>query len=201
LPYISVAGIAGPGDAFCTPDLTLKTFELIRKKNTKISLCVSTNGLNILDYIPTLSDLNVQFVTITVNCIDPVTGAKILKWVDLENSRLKGIEAAGILEERQLEAIGRLKSKGFMVKVNSVVIPGVNDDHLVFLAKKIGAMGVDLMNLIPLIPVKGTDMENAISPSKEMINRLRKAAGAFVPQMHHCTRCRSDAVGLLGELC
>lgn len=44
---ISVAGIAGPGDAFCEPELTLQTFELIRKKNLKIAHCVSSNGLKI----------------------------------------------------------------------------------------------------------------------------------------------------------
>ena len=197
MPFISVAGIAGPGDAFSIPELTLKTFELIRTKNSEISLCVSTNGLNIKDHIPQLSDLNVRYVTITVNCIDPGIGAYIYKWINMNGSILKGIDAAGTLIERQLEAISILKRNNFIVKVNSVVIPGINEDHLIFLAGKMGSMGVDLMNFIPLIPVKGTDMENVQSPGKKIMHKLRKTSGAFVPQMHHCTRCRSDAKGLL----
>lgn len=200
MPFISVAGVAGPGDAFADPELTLKTFELIRRKNSQIALCVSTNGLNIRDYIPHLADLNVRYVTITINSIDPVIGASLYKWVSSENGRLHGIEAASMLIKNQLETIEILKSKNFTIKINSVVIPGVNEDHLVFLAKKVGRMGVDLMNLIPVIPVKGTDMENILPPDREKLHKLRTIAGVFVSQMHHCNRCRSDAVGMLGTL-
>lgn len=197
MPHISVAGIAGPGDAFADPELTLKTFQLIREKDKEIALCVSTNGLTIKEYISKLYDLDVRYVTITVNSIDPAIGASLYNWIDSDNTRLYGIEAAAKLIGKQLEAIELLKRKKFTVKINSVVIPGVNDDHLVFVAKKVGSMGVDLMNLIPIIPVKGTGMENTTPPGKEMLHKIRKATGVFVPQMHHCTRCRSDAAGLL----
>ena len=200
MPYISVAGIAGPGDAFACPELTLKTFELIRKTNSQISLCVSTNGLNLRDYISDLADLNVRYVTITVNSIDPAISATVCKWVDRDRRRIYGMEAAAELIRRQLEAIELLKSRNFTVKINSVVIPKVNEYHIAFLAKKMGSMSVDLMNLIPIIPVKGTDMENIRPPDNATLCKLRKTAGAFVPQMHHCTRCRSDAVGMLENI-
>jgi nitrogen fixation protein NifB len=200
MPYLSVAAIAGPGDAFHDPETTLKTFELIRRKNPSISLCVSTNGLNTGEYILRLKELDVRFVTITINAIDPSIGAAIYKWVDHNNVRLYGKNGARRLIENQLEAIALLKNHHFTVKINTVVIPGVNDDHIPFLAKRVGMMGVDLMNLIPLIPVKGSDMEGIPSPGKDIMHRLRKAAGAFIPQMHHCARCRSDAAGLLGSL-
>ena len=200
MPNISVAGIAGPGDAFADPELTLKAFRLIRRKNSEIALCVSTNGLNIKEYIPRLTELKVRFVTITINTLDPATGALLYKWVDMGNTRLYGMEAAAALIKNQLEAIEILKKHDFTVKVNSVVIPGINQDQLVFLAKKVGRMGTDLMNLIPVIAVKGTDMENITPPDKTTLHKLRKTAGAFVPQMHHCTRCRSDAVGMLGNI-
>ena len=83
------------------------------------------------------------------------------------------------------------------VKVNSVVIPGINEAHLPLLAQKMGRLGVDLMNLLPLIPVPGTALEDFAPPPAARMHKLRQKAGASVPQMHHCTRCRSDAVGLL----
>lgn len=197
MPFVSVAGIAGPGDAFSIPEFTLKTFELIRAKDSEISLCVSTNGLNVIDYISQLEDLNVGYITITINTLDPVIGSSIYKWINVDGTLLKGITASEILINRQLEAISILKSRNFTVKVNSVVIPGINEDHLIFLAKKMGQLRVDLMNFIPLIPVKGTNMENVQPPDKKTMHRLRKTAGTFLPQMHHCTGCRSDAAGLL----
>jgi nitrogen fixation protein NifB len=200
MPFLSVAGIAGPGDAFANPEHTLNTFELIRRKNKKIALCVSTNGLHIMDFIPDLKELDVGFVTITINTLDPLIGAMIYKWVDYKDTRLYGINGAGVLINNQIEAIALLKKHNFTVKINSVVIPGVNDDHILFLAKRLAMAGVDLMNMIPVIPVKGTEMEKITPPTNDMLHRLRKAAGVFIPQMHHCTRCRSDAAGMLGSL-
>jgi nitrogen fixation protein NifB len=197
MPNISVAGIAGPGDAFCNADSTMRTFELIRRKHRDIALCVSSNGLNVKKYIPTLRDLHVGFVTITVNAIDPGIGARLYKSVRWEGEILRGRVAAQTLIDKQMEAISLLKSGNFTVKVNSVVIPGVNDDHMLFLARKMARLGVDLMNFLPLIPIAGTDMQDMAPPSPAEMKKLREKAGEYVPQMHHCTRCRSDAVGLL----
>ena len=197
MPYISVAGIAGPGDAFGEPELTLQTFELIRKKSLKIALCVSSNGFNLMDYIQPLVDLKVRFVTITVNTIDPGIGTVICKKVNTSGVVVAGREASQLLIDRQIEAISSLKTAGFTVKVNSVVIPGINDDHILFLAKKMKRLGVDLMNLLPLIPITGTAMESIEPLQPDKMKKLRNKAGQYVPQMHHCRRCRSDAVGLL----
>jgi nitrogen fixation protein NifB len=199
MPHISVAAVAGPGDAFSDPERTLKTFELIRRKNQDIALCVSTNGLNVKDSISHLCALNVGYVTITVNAIDPGIAARLHPYITVDGTIIRGLEAARILISRQIEAIGRLKEAGITVKVNSVVVPGINEEHLLFLAKNMGRLNVDLMNFLPLIPLAGTDMADAVPPSEDRMNRLRQRATPYVRLMHHCTRCRSDAVGLLPQ--
>lgn len=197
MPHISVAAVAGPGDAFCSPETTLQTFEQIRRKNSDLALCVSTNGLNVKSYIPQLCDLNVGFVTITVNAINPNIGMRLHKRISFGDRIIRGVEAAQILISRQLEAIPLLKAAGIIVKVNTVVVPGVNDFHVLFVAKKMGRLGVDLMNFLPLIPLAGTDMEDMASPSEDKMRKLRQKANSHVSQMHHCKRCRSDSMGLL----
>ncbi len=199
MPHISVAAVAGPGDAFSDPEATLRTFELIRRKNAEIALCVSTNGLNVAKYIPHLRDLDVRFVTITVNAIDVNVGRLLYKWVKVEDGVLQGTEAAGVLISRQLEAITLLKNANITVKVNTVVVPGANEDHALFLAGKMGRLKVDLMNFLPLIPLAGTDMAHITPPDSGRMKKLRLLAGRQVAQMHHCERCRSDAVGRLKE--
>jgi nitrogen fixation protein NifB len=52
---------------------------------------------------------------------------------------------------------------------------------------------------MPICPVEGTPFENVVSPSCARLERLRAEAGVYIRQMMHCTRCRADAVGLLGE--
>lgn len=200
MPHISVAAVAGPGDAFSDPEATLRTFELIRRNNREIALCVSTNGLNVTEYIPRLCELDVRFVTITVNAVDPNIGQRLYQWVKTGDGILRGHEAAGTLISRQVEAVRLLKAADITVKINTVVVPGVNENHVPFLAGKMGQLKVDLMNLIPLIPLAGTGMEDILPPGADRMKKLRHLAGAQVAQMQHCNRCRSDAVGRLHEL-
>ncbi len=197
MPQISVAGIAGPGDPFCKPEVTLQTFELLRRNHPDLPLCVSSNGLNLTGSIPALKELGVRFVTVTVNTVDPGIGAMLCRRICLDGNGAEGRPAAAILIDRQLEALVALKAAGIIVKVNAVVIAGVNDDHMLFLAKQMGRLGVDLMNLIPLIPVTGTELAGHRPPKAASLKILRDKASEWVPQMQHCKRCRSDAMGLL----
>lgn len=197
LPHISVVGIAGPGDAFAEPELTLKTFELIRQRHPELMLCLSSNGLNIQAYINDLEALAARFVTLTVNTIDPVIGQKIYEYVTWNGKRITGEKAAQLLIENQLAAIRLLKAKGFVVKINSVVIPGINDCHVPFLAKVLGGMKIDFLNLLPLIPVSGTKMETIRPPTAKAIKALKEQTSRYVTHMNHCVKCRSDAAGLL----
>ncbi|HCY86802.1 MAG TPA: hypothetical protein DHV36_16855, partial [Desulfobacteraceae bacterium] len=139
-PHICVAGIAGPGDAFSRPELTLKTFELIQKHFPDLSLCVSTNGLNLAAHAAALHDLGVNFVTITINAIDARIGARLVKAVTLNGKTVHGEAGARLLIQRQMDAVEALLTLGFTVKINTVVIPGINDDHSLFIAKRFGAM-------------------------------------------------------------
>lgn len=199
MPQISVVGIAGPGDPFANPEETMQTLELISKNFPDLMLCVASNGLNIHPYIESLSKMNVSHVTITVNAIDPEIAAKIYAWVRAWKTIYRGRNAGEVLIERQISAIQQLKKSGITVKVNTIIIPGINDSHIEEVAKAASLMGVDIMNCIPLYPAKETEFENIESPSNEKITEIRSLAGRHVKQMAHCTRCRADAVGLLGD--
>jgi len=75
----------------------------------------------------------------------------------------------------------------------------VNDDHIHDVAKKVSALGADIMNLMPLVPVKGAAFQDVPPPDTMMTARLRLQCGQLLPQMTHCARCRADAVGYIGE--
>ena len=198
-PRISVAGIAGPGDPFANGPETIATLRNIRKNHPQILLCVSTNGLGVGPYIETLAELQVSHVTVTVCAVDPAIGMKIYGWVSDGNIVYRGRQAAELLLERQLSAIKKLKAHGITVKVNCIVIPGINDHHVVEVARTMKEMGVDLLNCMAMFPNVNTPFGSLPQPDKEMMERLRAAAEEYLPQMRHCTRCRADAVGLLDD--
>ena len=203
VPQMSVVGIAGPGDPLANPEKTLETFRAIYKEAPDIKLCVSTNGLALPDVVDDLAELNVDHVTITINCVDPKVGAKIYPWIYWENKRIRGEEAAKILIERQQLGLEMLVERGILVKVNSVMIPGVNDKHLEEVSKIVKAKGAFLHNVMPLIaePEHGTfyGVMGQRSPNKAELQELQDSCSGDMNMMRHCRQCRADAVGLLGE--
>jgi nitrogen fixation protein NifB len=198
-PHIKVVGIAGPGDPFANAEQTLETFERTRNAYPDMMLCVASNGLNIMPYIDDLHRLQVSHVTLTVNAVDPEIGARIYSWMRVDKRVLSPEAGARLLLDRQMAAIAALKQKGILVKVNAIILPGINDGHIEAIAQKVAALGVDLFNCMPYYPSKGSALEHLAEPDKASVAAIREKAGRYVKQMSHCTRCRADAVGLLGE--
>jgi nitrogen fixation protein NifB len=204
IPQMTVLGIAGPGDPLANPEKTFRTFELIADKAPDIKLCLSTNGLMLPDHVEKIKQLNVDHVTITINMVDPEIGTKIYPWVHYRRRRYKGLEAARILHERQMEGLQALREADVLCKVNSVMIPGINDDHLVEVDQVIRQNGAFLHNIMPLIsaPEHGTHfgLTGQRGPTPGELKKLQdECADSNMKMMRHCRQCRADAVGLLGE--
>lgn len=196
---ISVVGIAGPGDPFANPNETMETLRLVRAKYPEMLLCLASNGLNIGPYLNELKVLDVSHVTITVNAIDPEVGEKIYAWVRANKHVYHVKSGFKMLLEKQLEAVKGLTERGITTKINTIIIPGINDQHVEAVAKTMFELGADLHNCVAYYPNEGSAFENLAEPSAEMMKAVRKVAEKYMPLMHHCTRCRADAVGLLGE--
>ncbi len=196
---IAVVGIAGPGDPFANPRETMETLARVRARFPDVMLCVATNGLNLSPYLGELERLAVSHVTVTVNAVDPAIGAKVYSWMRTGKKVVRAAEGAALLLERQMEAIAGLKARGIMVKVNSIILPGINEDHIPVVARRMAGLGVDLFNAMPYYPNAGSDFEHLPEPDKATVHAIRAQAAEHVKQMRHCTRCRADAVGLLGE--
>lgn len=195
---LTVVGIAGPGDPLANTEETFGTMELIRAAFPSMLFCLSTNGLALSANAEKIAALGVSHVTVTVNAVDPSIGEKIYAWVRDGKVIHRGRAAAELLLERQLEGIRKIKELGVIVKVNTILVPGVNDGHIEEVAMTVSALGADLMNVMAMAPNEGTPFGDLPEPGPEMINPARASAEKYLPQMRHCQRCRADAVGLLG---
>ncbi len=198
-PKLSVVGIAGPGDPFANPEATMRTLRLVRQKYPDMLLCVATNGLGVAPYVSELAELGVSHVTITMCAPTPEIGSEIYEWINENGTIYKGVDGARILLEKQIVAIESIASTGVNVKVNMIVVPGVNDHVTDELAKKVKALGATILNLMPLFPVEGTKFADKEQPRADFMKKIRESASKYLPQMAHCMRCRADAAGLLGE--
>ena len=203
VPQLSVLGIAGPGDSMFDAEKTFETFRQVERLLPDLKFCVSTNGLALPDHIDRLAEHNIDHVTITINMVDPEVGTEIYPWIYFKGKRHTGLDAARILHDRQMESLERLRDKDILVKVNSVMIPGVNDHHLLEVNDAIKARGAFLHNVMPLISdaAHGTyfGLNGQRGPTPAELKALQDKLAGGANLMRHCRQCRADAVGMLGE--
>ena len=198
IPELRVIGIAGPGDPLANAD-TFRALELIGREFPDLTLCISTNGLALPESADRLRSLGVRFVTVTMNACDPEIGAEIYGSVVLDGKKYSGREGAEILLEKQLEGIRKCVDLGMTVKINIVMVPGINDAHIPDLVRKVRSMGVYIVNILPLIPVEGTAFAGRRAPTPKERRELMDRCSLDAKMMRHCRHCRADAIGLLGE--
>ncbi len=196
---LDVVGIAGPGDPLANPEKVFAALKLVRKTYPGMAFCMATNGLALPEHTERIAELGVGFMTVTVNAATTGTGARIYRWARWKRKVLRGEEAAGRILENQLTGIRLLKEAGITVKVNTVLIPGINDLETEDIADMVRLTGADVMNILPMLPVADTPFSGIASPTLEALERARLRAGTRMKQISHCRRCRADAAGSLAN--
>jgi len=196
IPELTVVAIAGPGDPLANEE-TFETLRLVHERFPDMTLCVSTNGLALPENASRLHSEGIRFLTVTMNAINPSVSEKIYEKVIWDGKKLVGREAVKILLERQLDGIRKCIELGMMVKINIVLIPGINDEHIPEMVETLEKMGVYIVNILPLIPVAGTPFQNRRSPTPEERKKLADICSGSVKMMRHCRQCRADAIGML----
>ena len=195
-PIIKVIGIAGPGDPLANEE-TFETFRLVGAEFPHLMKCMSTNGLLLPEKIDLLEALDLHSLTVTINALDPAVGAKIYRHILYQGKKLTGSQAAEILIANQLEGVRRAAAYGMTVKVNTVYIPGVNEEQVPLIGTKVKELGASIMNVMPLIPQ--AEFAGVVPPTQAELDAVRSANEQIIGQFKHCRQCRADAVGLIGQ--
>lgn len=195
-PEITVAGIAGPGDTLAT-DYALQTFRLIKERFPKLIKCMSTNGLLLYERADEIIDVGIDSLTVTVNAVDPEIEAKLNKFIIYHGKKYEGVEAAKILIDNQLKGIKKVADAGMTLKINTVLVPGINDEHIEEIAKTVSELGAKIYNIIPLIPQY--ELSDIPAPVCAQIDGARTRVGKYIDVFRHCQHCRADAVGVPGK--
>jgi nitrogen fixation protein NifB len=200
-PELAVVGVAGPGDSLAS-DHAIEALGAVHERFPDLIKCLSTNGLRLVERVEDLVTAGVSTVTVTVNATDSEELAEICGAVRVEYGKgqrkvLRGVEAARILIASQLEGIRAAVAAGIVVKVNTVLIPGVNDVSISDIAESVKEAGASLYNVIPLIPT--TTAPDLESPDCAQLQDARTAAEQHLPVFRHCRQCRADALGVPGD--
>lgn len=193
-PRIRVVGIAGPGDPLANPE-TFETLRLVRQQLPEAILCLSTNGLWLEERMDCIAECGVDTLTVTLNSLRPETAGKLYRYVTSPQGRLTGPEAGAYMIKKQRSGLNACLESGCTVKINTVLIPGINDSEIPEIARFAGKIGAAVMNVLPLIPCGA--LSHFPPPTEAALCRARREVKKELPVFTHCRQCRADAVGIL----
>lgn len=131
----------------------------LRRVTGDATLCLTTNGTLLGDYIDDLRDIGVSRINISLDTLDPVRFNRL--------ARRDGLP-------KVLAAIERAAAAGFeRVKVNAVIVPGVNEDDLVPIAGLAERLPIDV-RFIEQMPLDG-EVDGGFMGAEEMLARISAA--------------------------
>lgn len=192
----AVVGISGPGEPLANPE-TFQTLKLIKATYPSHPLCLCTNGLLLRDKIQDLLHLGINVISITINGIDPEVVKTMQPSVKLEDVVLIGKTAATHLIEAQMSGLKMAVAAGLFVKVNTVLAEGLNDGHMMALARFLAQAGAGMMNIMPVVVPHSRS--GLTPPDRKKVEILRTQCEEYLPQFRLCRQCRSDSAGIPGQ--
>lgn len=194
-PDLRIVAVSGPGEPLYNPEF-YELMRAVKDIDSTLKLCVSTNGVLLTDALESLLELNISTISVSVHTFSIGTAQRIYEWAMIDGARYFGIEMAEKIINRQRDGISASVSSGINIKVNTILIPGVNDDEMAYIASELAGMGVKLQNIVPLVPI-GNGPPNR--PTHAELIAARMSASQHIRQFHHCKQCRSDVVGIPGN--
>lgn len=195
-PCLKIAAISGPGEPLANRE-TFETLQGIVELGYDFRFCLSTNGVLLSESIEALVELGISTISVTMSAISPNIAMKLYEWARIDNVIQKGLSMGREIVERQLQGIRAAIDSSITVKVNSILIPEINNQDIILLARRIAGEGVQLQNIVPLVPF--SNAKHLKPPSTEEIMLARQTAAKYVQQFTHCKQCRSDVVGIPGN--
>jgi nitrogen fixation protein NifB len=195
-PRLGIVGISGPGEPLANPE-SFEVMGLIRETYQNLKLCISTNGTLLASKLRSILELGVDTISVSLSTTSPDTALRIYEWAIIDGRLLKGQEMGSTIIEKQLQGITKAIEEGIRVKVNTILIPTVNENEMECISQTLGEIGVYLQNIVPLVP--WAKMSEFLPPTKELLQNARENSSRYLPQFYHCFQCRSDAVGIPGH--
>ncbi len=193
-PRLRIVGVSGPGEPLYNP-ATLELFSLVRESRPDLEFCLSTNGILLTENVGALVALGVRTVTVSIHAVTPEYADRVYEWAIIDGRR-KVRQVGADVVRRQLDGLRAAARAGIHVKVNTVLIPDVNESEVTLVAQTVAQAGAEIQNVMPLVPPAGG--EGLMAPSGAALLSVRRSASHYIPQFLHCSQCRSDVVGVPG---
>ncbi|HBN95508.1 MAG TPA: hypothetical protein DDZ66_04345 [Firmicutes bacterium] len=197
LENLKIVGIAGPGEPLVNSS-TFQILEYVQRNHPDLSTCLCTNGVEVLNKLADIERV-CDYFTVTVNALSVEVAKELYCYVKVDGSVSREDNAYSKyldLVWSGIEELGKLKSlKGF--KINTILVPGVNDHEIESIAKKAAKLGVMELNIKSFMP-RGL-LKDQKAPTRLQMQHAIARAEKWIPVFKHCKNCRPDACGVPGR--
>jgi len=195
-PRLRIVAISGPGEPLANNE-TFVTLQRVQDSLSGIKLCLSTNGTLLEDMLEKICDFNVSTISVSMSTQSESIASHLYEWAIFNGQIVKGKEMGREIVSRQLRGIKSAAEAGIFVKVNTILIPELNENDIGPLSQRISDAGAQLQNIIPLVSCGNATTLRP--PSDSEISTARNTASRNIDQFLHCKQCRSDVIGIPGN--
>lgn len=114
----------------------------------------------------------------------------LVSWMSYRDKVYANEQGAELLIQKQLDGVAQAIKKGLTVKINSVYLPGY-DEQLLDVAMTYKSLGVKQMSIVPLIPQGEMVFFEAPTPSE--LQSVKKSLGKIVKILPSCQNCQRES--------
>jgi nitrogen fixation protein NifB len=195
LGAVKAVCLDGPGEPLAQADKTFEALRLIREAFPDIAVSLTTNGLLLPDYIDILVEAGVCGVSVAMPGADAEQLFKIYNFARPGKKTIHPRDSMDLLHAAQVEGIKKMKDAGLFVKVDYMLVPGVNDGHVEETAKLAAELGVDVFHVFPCEGAADENVPEVEAPSEVDLQEAAETAAQFLPVAGH-----GDAPKVSGSL-
>jgi len=177
---ISMVAITGPGDPLATPDITLNTVQMVRKRYPKVKIGIRTLGIGSDRLAGDLARAGVDYLEMQVDGVKKDILEKIYAWIRPGLKTLKISDAVKLLITEQRNGVPALSFHNIRVSILTTLYPGLNIDHVAKISAEMLELGAASISLIPYRPEPGAEV-SLESPSSKVIAAATAKAGIHLP--------------------
>jgi nitrogen fixation protein NifB len=171
--------VSGPGE----PLANAAVYAILRRINWEypdVVLGMATNGLLLRDRVEQVVAAGVRRVSIRIHAFFPSTAKKVYSRILYKGRRYQAEDGAEFLLRNQWEGLMLAVDAGLRVSLNTLFIPGVNDDEIVSIAAKARRLGAKEMELLSLLP--GGEPGPGSQAREQSLTAAREACMQYLPQ-------------------
>jgi nitrogen fixation protein NifB len=172
--------IEGPGDPLASPEVVLRSLSLLHERHPDILTGLVIDGPLLSEYAEDLEAFGLRYLVLRMDAATLGTVKRLVDGALYRGDELDREEASRLVLDAWPQALGVAVRHGLPVIVRFTLVPTVNADEVLEVARRAKACGAWRMQVAPHVPVAGGPLARAGCPTDhELLDARTEVARVF----------------------